>query len=326
MRNLVTGGTGFVGSAVVRELLRQGQEVRCLVRDPGRPGNLADVDVEMVRADIMDPASLKDALAGCSRVYHLAGLYAIWLRDPKLMYDVNVQGTRNVLQACLEAGVGRVVVTSSHVALGAHGPAPTDESAAFNLTGTGDTYCLSKQQAQQVALDYASRGLPVVVVNPTMIIGPGDRGPTPTGQIVLNVMKGSMPAYLGGSSNYVHVEEVAKAHTAAMERGRPGECYVLGGENMSLKAFVDLVAAAAGGKAPSMRLPTGVAAALGSGYGLMARLTGKPPLATAAWSRLGALHFSWDCGKAERELGLRLRPAREGIAGAAAWFRANGYV
>ena len=326
MKNLVTGGTGFVGSAVVRELLRQGQEVRCLVRDPGRPGNLAGVDVEMVQGDITDPASLKSALAGCSRVYHLAGLYAIFLRDPQVMYDVNVKGTRNVLQACLEAGVERVVQTSSHVALGAHGPMPADEGAVFNLGDTGDPYCSSKYQAQQVAQEYAGRGLPVVVVNPTMIAGAGDRGPTPTGQIVLNVMKGAMPAYLDGTTNLVHVEDVAAAQVSAMERGRPGECYLLGGENLTMKALVDLVAATAGGKAPSMRMPVGVAAVLGSGYEMLSRLTGKPPLTTAAWSKLGARHFVWDCGKAVRELGLRQRPARESVADAAEWFRANGYV
>jgi len=144
------------------------------------------------------------------------------------MYDVNVKGTRNVLQACLEAGVERVVQTSSHVALGAHGPMPADEGAVFNLGDTGDHYCSSKHQAQQVAQEYAGRGLSVVVVNPTMIAGAGDRGPTPTGQIVLNVMKGAMPAYLDGTTNLVHVEDVAAAQVSAMERGRPGECYLLG--------------------------------------------------------------------------------------------------
>lgn len=326
MKSLVTGGTGFVGAAVVRALMRQGQEVRVLARDPGRPGNLAGVDVEIARGDVSDPASVRAAVAGCGRVYHVAGLYAMYLADPRPMYEINVSGTRNVLQACLEAGVERVVHTSTHVALGAHGPALADETAAFNLADIGDHYTLSKHQGQRVALDYAGRGLPVVVVNPTVVIGPGDRAPTPSGQIVLNVMKGAMPAYVAGASNYVHVDDVAEGHLLAMERGRPGDCYVLGGENMPLKQFLDLVAATAGGKAPSMRLPVGVAAALGRGYVLMARLTGKPPLTTAAWARLGARNFAWDCKKAAQELGFQARPAREAVADAAAWFRANGYI
>ena len=326
MKNLVTGGSGYVGSAVVQELLRRGQEVRCLVRDPARPGNLAGLDVELVQGDTRDPDSLRRALAGCQRVYHLAALYAIYLPQPRLIYDINVQGTRNLLTACLEAGVERVVHTSSQVALGAHGPAPANETAQFNLWDTGDHYCISKYQSQQVALEFAAKGLPVVVVNPTLPLGPRDYRPTATGQLVLDVIKGRMPAYVDGGQNVAHVDDVAVGHVLAMEKGRPGECYVLGAENLTIKAFFDLVAQVGGGRSPAIRLPVSVAATLGHGYELLSRFTGKPPLTSASWVRVGSRHFAWDCSKAVQELGLPQRPARESIADAVAWFRQQGYL
>jgi len=326
MKTFVTGGTGFIGGAVVQELLRRGQEVRVLVRDPTRPGNLTGLEVELVPGDVRDKDSVYRGMKGCSRVYHLAAIYAIWLPDPRVMYAVNVEGTRHVLEACLIHGVERVVYTSSTAALGAHGKTPADETAQFNLWHTRDHYFISKYKAEQVALEYAAKGLPVVIVNPTVPVGPGDLRPTPSGAMILNVLKGRLPGYVDGGINLVDVRDVAMGHILAMEKGRIGEKYILGNQNISVKEFFDLVAEIGGGRAPSWRFPVALAVLFGYIYELLARLTGRPPLTSASWVRVGSQYSFWDCRKAVQELGMPQRPIRQSIADAVAWFRERGYL
>lgn len=326
MKTLVTGGSGFIGSAVVLELLRRGQPLRALVRSRQRLGNLAGVGVELVEGDLLDGDSLRHALQGCNRVYHVAAVYANWLPDRSVMLRTNVQGTYNMLQACLESGVERVVYTSSVAALGAHGKTPADESAQFNLAGTGDIYHLSKYQAEQVVLEFVSQGLPVVIVNPSNPVGPRDIKPTPTGALIVNMLKGRLPGYVEGGINVVDVQDVAVAHIAAMEKGRPGEKYVLGNANLSIKEYFRLIAEVGGGRAPTMRIPLPVAVATAYLYEAMAAVTNKPPVTTPGWVKVGSHYSFWDCSKAIRELGLPQTPVRQSLQSAFAWFREKGYL
>lgn len=326
MKALVTGGSGFIGSAVVMELLKRGQPMRALVRSKGKPGNLAGLSVELVEGDLLDRDSLLRALEGCDCVYHLAAVYANWLPDRRVILRANVDGTRNLLQACLERKVERVVYTSSVAALGAHGQRPADESAQFNLADAGDVYYLSKYQAEQIALDYASKGRPIVILNPSNPIGPRDIKPTPTGALILSVLAGKLPGYVEGGINVVDVEDVAIAHVMAMEKGRPGEKYVLGNANVSIRDYFQWIAEVGGGKAPAMRIPLPLAVATAYVYEAIAAITHKPPLTTPGWVKVGSHYSFWDSSKAVRELGLPGTPVRESLQKAIAWFREKGYL
>ena len=327
MKILVTGGSGYIGSAVVRELLSDGAKVKVLARKTGDLRNLEDLDVELAHGDITDFHSIKSALRRCDRVFHLAAIYAIWLPDPKMMHWVNVQGTKNVLEACLQKKIKKVVYTSSVAALGAHGSGrPADESAGFNLWHTRDNYYISKFKAEQVALDYFQRGLPVVIVNPTNPCGPRDAAPTPNGQLIINIIKGKLPGYVDGGINVSDIADTAKGHVLAMEKGKPGEKYILGNTNVSVKEYFDLIAQTGGGKSPSMKIPKPAAVFSGYLYQLLAKITRKPPVTTAAWVRVGSEYSFWDSSKAIEELGMPQTPIRESIQGAVDWFKENGYL
>jgi dihydroflavonol-4-reductase len=327
MKILVTGATGFIGSAVVRLLLDQKLPVRCLVRKDSDTANIQGLKLDFAYGDVTDLDSVRRALKGCDRVIHLAALYAIWMKDPNLMYRVNVNGTCKVLTACREAGVKKVVYGSSTAALGAHGKTPANESAVFNMASTGDHYFLSKYQAEQVALDFASKGLPVTIVNPTVPIGPRDIKPTPSGAIIINIMKGLLPGYIDGGVNLIDVNDCAKGIVKALERGKRGEKYVLGNRNVSMKEFFDLIVKVAGtGKAPGIRFPVFMAVQSGYGYELLARITGTPPLNTAAWVRVGSHYSWWDSSKAVKELGMPQTPVEQSIAQALAWFKGKGMI
>jgi dihydroflavonol-4-reductase len=327
MKVLITGGSGYIGSAVVRELLNSGGKAKVLVRETADLRNLDGLDVDLVYGDITDFHSIKEALRGCDRVFHLAAIYAIWLPDPKMMYWVNVQGTRNVLEACLQKKIKKVVYTSSVAALGAHGKGrPADESAGFNLWHTRDHYYLSKFQAEQTALDYNRRGLPVVIVNPTNPCGPRDMAPTPNGQLIINIIKSKLPGYVDGGINVSDIDDTAKGHVLAMETGKPGEKYILGNTNVSVKEYFDLIAQIGGGKSPSIKIPKSVAVLSGYLYQGLAEITRKPPVTTAAWVRVGSEYSFWDSSKAVNELGMPQTPIRESIKNAIDWFRENGYL
>jgi dihydroflavonol-4-reductase len=327
MTVLVTGATGFIGSAVARELSKTGTRIRCLVRSASNLENLDGLRVDIAIGDIRDIDSVQRALKGCDRVYHLAAVYANWLPDPGLMYRVNEEGTRNVLTACQTAGTRKIVYCSSVAALGAHGKIPADESARFNLNSTLDHYYISKYRAEQVALEFARSGLPVVIVNPSGPIGDRDIAPTPTGALIINLLKGKFPGYVDGGINLIDVTDCARGIVAAMEKGRVGEKYILGNRNVSIKEYFDLIVKVAGrGKSPSLCIPAGMAVCSGWGYQMLSRITGKPPVTSASWVRVGSHYSWWDCTKARRELGLGQRPLEESIADAIEWFETNGYL
>lgn len=327
MTILVTGATGFIGAAVVRTLLDDQQSVRCLVRKDSDRSNLEGLAVEYAEGDVTDLDSVRRALPGCDRVIHMAAIYAIWMKDPNVMYRVNVNGTHKVLTACREANVEKVVYVSSTAALGAHGKTPADESAEFNMASIGDHYFVSKYQAEQVVLEFAAKGLPVTIVNPSVPIGARDIKPTPSGAIILNVMKGLLPGYIDGGMNVIDVNDCARGIVNALSRGTNGEKYVLGNRNVRMKEFFDLIVQVAGsGKAPAIKFPVFMAVQSGYAYELLARFTGKPPLNTAAWVRVGSHYSWWDSSKAVRELGLPQTPVEESLAQAIRWFREKAYL
>lgn len=327
MRALVTGATGFVGAAVVRELLRRHCEVRCLVRTGADTRNLAGLPVQSVPGDLNDPASLARAAEGCRVLFHVAADYRLGAPDPSVLYRTNVEGTRHVLHAAARAGIERVVYTSSvaTLALPADGR-PADESSRAELGDMIGHYKRSKFLAEQVALEAARAGAWLVIVNPSTPVGPGDVKPTPTGRIVLDAAAGRMPAYVDTGLNVVHVDDVAHGHWLALERGRPGERYVLGGEDMSLREILTQVAALVGRAPPRIRLPHAAVlpiAWVAEGY---SRLTGRSTRITLEGVRMARKHMFFSSGKAVRELGYAWRPPREAFADAVRWFRDQGYL
>ena len=328
MTTLVTGGTGFIGSALVRELLARGEAVRCLVRAGSAARNLDGRDAERVEGDITDTASLRRALKGVARVYHLAALYAIWRPRAAAFYRVNEEGTRNVLAACRQAGVDRIVYCSSVAALGAHGPQPADETARFNLAWTGDNYYISKYRAEQVALQFARQGLPVVMVNPSVPVGARDVGPTPSGQIIIDIVRGRLPAYLDGGLNLIDVTGLRGGH-GGRHGNRAGRRKIHPGQPQHaaqgvLRSHRPRWPAAANRRCCGSRAGPACASEI--------RLPGPGPsspagrrLTTAAWARIGSGYSWWDAAKARRELGLGQRPIEESVAEALDWFQTSGY-
>ncbi len=328
MKALVTGGTGFVGSHLVRQLLARNNEVRCLVRAASRLDNLADLPVEFITGDLRDVESLRQAVRGVRVVYHCAADYRLWCADPREMYESNVNGSRNVMQAALDEGVERVVYTSTVGALGLNdsGP-PANEETPVALEDMIGHYKRSKFLAEEEVRRFAARGLPVVIVNPSTPVGELDIKPTPTGKIIVDFLKGKMFGYVDTGMNLIDVRDCAAGHILAAERGRIGERYILGGTNLTLKEMFDALASVTNIPSPKMEVPHWVAesyARLENFWAInVARRAPDVPIESVKMSR----HRMWfDSAKAVRELDLPQSPIRDALKRAVDWFREHGYV
>ena len=327
MKALVTGATGFVGGAVARALVRAGVDVRVLARSQSDTQNLSGLPVERVEGDLLNPASLQMALAGCQQLYHVAAYYALWAKDPAIFYDINVTGTRHVLAAARLAGVQRTVYCSAIGAIGlpANGGLGTEDTPV-SLDQMAGHYKRSKYLAEQEVLKFANEGMPIVIVNPSAPVGAGDVKPTPTGQVIVDFMKGRMPAYIETGMNIVDVDDVAAGHLLAMEKGRQGERYILGCRNLMLKDVFDILSGLTGVKAPSLRLPRSAVLPLAYVNQWIAQLTGQPPRIPLEGVKMAKYRMHYDCRKAIRELGIPQTPPETALEKAVQWFRSHGYA
>jgi len=332
LKAFVTGATGFLGNHVARALAAEGAELRLLVRPSSDLHNIENLSAERVTGDLRDPASIEKALSGCEVVFHVAADYRLWVRNPEQMYRSNVEGTRRLLEAARRQGVRRVVYTSSVATMGfaSNGRASehvTDEESPVSLDDMIGHYKRSKFMAERVAVDAAKSGLDVVIVNPTTPVGERDVKPTPTGRIVLDFLKGKFPAYVETGLNLVDATECARGHIQALEKGKTGERYILGGENLTLKQILDRLAAITGLKSPTVKLPyvfafaTGVVDEMVTG-----RLLRREPRATIDAVRMGRKMMFVSSAKAERELGWKMVAVDGALRRSVEWFRANGYV
>lgn len=320
---LITGATGFVGWHVARSLSARGTPLRALVRPGSR---LSEIAAEPVTGDLRNPDSLRSAVEGCSCVYHVAADYRLWAADPREMYESNVDGTRNLLEAARNAGVERFVYTSTVGCIGIPKDRPGDETTPVFLEDMTGAYKRSKFMAEQVALEYAAAGFPVVIVNPTAPIGDHDRKPTPTGKIILEFIRRKMPAYIETGLNFVDVRDVAEGQIAACERGRTGERYILGCENLTLEGVFARLEKLSGVPAPSRKIPYALAMAAGVVSTGIATVTGRAPKAPIDAVRMARKKMWVSQEKAIRELDWHPGPVDEGLRRAVDWFRANGYV
>jgi len=327
MKTLVTGATGFMGSSIVRELLKDGAEVRVLVRENSDTRNIEGLDVERAYGDIRDGESMRAVLKGCDTLYHTAALFVFWAPDSKVFYDINVEGTKAVLNAALEQEVEKVVYTSTMWAIGFHGAkSPANEDAEFNLWDTGDHYAMSKYLGEVEARKICEKGLPLVIVNPATIIGVRDIKLTPSGKMIVDVINKKMPGYINGGMNLVDVEDVARGHVLAAQRGRIGERYILGNENMSVSDYFKLIGEVSGVKPPRLKVPYSVAITMGYVFQFLSNIIRRPPVMNAPMVRLGSRYAYFDYSKAVNELGFPQTPVKTTIEKAVNWFRENGYV
>jgi dihydroflavonol-4-reductase len=321
---LVTGATGFVGWHVAHALIECGHTVRALARDPAKLRELPGV--QPVQGDLRDPASLERAVEGCGVVFHVAADYRLWTREPEEMYRSNVEGTRAMLEAARRAGVERFVYTSTVGCIGANTPdGIEDERSEAFLSDMQGPYKRSKFLAEQVALEFAEDGFPVVIVNPTAPVGDHDFKPTPTGKIIVDFVRGAIPAFVDTGLNVVDVRDVACGHLAACERGTPGERYILGSENMTLQQILETLAGILERKAPSVQIPYAVAYAAGVASTAWAEVTGKEPRAPLDAVRMSKKKMWVRHEKAARDLGYSPGPAADALRRAVVWFQENGY-
>ena len=329
----VTGASGFIGANLVHELVARGHRVKALLRPGADVRGLGDAAFEHVEGDVSHRARLEQALSGCDWCFHVAASYHLWLPDYRPMYATNVQGTRNVLEAAAAAGCKRIVYTSTVGCIGLPKPvrgkiSATDETSSAAESQMSNDYKRSKWQAEQVALEMAAKGLPVVIVNPSAPVGPCDVKPTPTGQVIVDFLNRALPAYLDTGLNWVHVRDVAVGHILAAEKGRVGERYILGHAegNWTMKQALAVLEQITGVPAPRIRIPYFVALAAAFVNAGISSLTGKPPKAPLAGVRMARHKMFFNPAKAIRELGLPQTPPRQALADAVEWFRRNGYV
>jgi dihydroflavonol-4-reductase len=333
MNCFMTGASGFIGANLVHELVLRGHRVRALLRPAADLRGLDGVEFERVEGDITDPAACAAAARGCEWCFHAAASYHLWLPDYAPMYAANVDGTRNVLQAAVNAGCARIVYTSTVGCIGlprGHGGRvePTDETAPVDAAQFSNHYKISKWRAEKVALQFAKSGAPVVIVNPSAPVGPRDVKPTPTGQVIVDFLNGRMPAYLDTGLNWVHVRDVAVGHILAAEKGRVGERYILGNAqgNWTMKEMFDVLQEITGVPAPKWRIPYGVAWLAACVDEFKSKITHNPPRAPLAGVRMAAHMMFFNPARAIRELGLPQTPPKQALADAVEWFRGHGYV
>jgi dihydroflavonol-4-reductase len=336
MTTLVTGATGFVGSHVARQLVAAGERVRVLARAGSSRALLEGLAVEVHQGDLRDAASVEAAVTGVDRVFHVAADYRLWARNPREIYDSNLGGTRNLLDAARRAGVSRFVYTSTVATVAVHRSATASNGSLPNSLPNEDTqadvaemighYKKSKFLAEQEALQAAERGLPVVIVNPTTPVGPGDSKPTPTGRIIVDFLNGRMPAYVDTGLNVVPVEDVAAGHLLAAECGKTGERYILGGRNMTLKEILDALATICGRSAPRIRLPHVVALMAAYADQFISSVVNREPRIPLEGVRMSRHPMFVDSSKAERGLSFQAGPVEAALERAVRWYEAKGYV
>jgi len=324
-KKLVLGATGFIGSAVMRELLKDGEDVKVVVRKSSSTKNVDSFDVERVYADMLDTASMKKAMEGCDTLYFTAAYFNHWAPDAKKPYEINVGGTKATLQAALEAGLEKVVYTSTNNTIGPHGE-PVNEEAEFNQWKIKDHYSLSKYFAEIEAYKYGARGVPIVIVNPTFVIGTNDIRPTPSGRMIIDVASGKEELYTDARTNVVDVDDVARGEILAAKKGRVGERYILGNTNVNITDFYRLISKVAGVEPPKIKVSYPLALLAGHMFTTIAAITKKEPFVTAGEVQIGHMGEWYDCSKAVNELGMPQTPLEETLHKAINWFRENGYL
>ncbi len=328
MSTLVTGAAGFLGSHVARQLVARGDEVRVLLRASSTNRAIADLPLEYVTGDLRDPASLDRAMRGVKRVFHVAADYRLWARRSQEIYDSNVGGTKNLLEAAKRAGVEQLIYTSTVATIAVDRPQHPNEFTDAKLEEMVGHYKRSKWMAEREALDAAKSGLPVIVAMPTTPVGPWDWKPTPTGKIILDFLNGKMPGYVETGLNFVGVEDCAAGHLLVAEKGKVGERYLLGGENLTLKQMLDTLAKITGLRAPSLKIPHGLALGVAYANTAFSRLVGREPgIRIPVEGVKIAQHMMFvDCSRAQRELGFQAGPVAAALERAVRWYEANGYI
>jgi dihydroflavonol-4-reductase len=328
-RALITGATGFVGANLARLALERGRVVRVLVRKGSDRRNIPESSsVEIHEGDLRDADSVRKATQGCDEVFHVAADYRFWAKSSKELYESNVDGTRNLLEAARLEGVQKFVHTSTVGTIGlSRAPLPCDEATAEDPSQWGSHYKLSKLQAERLAIDAAAKGMPVVIVNPSTPIGPWDRKPTPTGKIIVDFVQGKIPAYVHTGLNFVHVRDVAEGHLLAAEKGKIGERYILGNQNLTMVEFLRLLGKLTGRKAPRFRIPYSIAYAVGAvSTAYSDYVSRKEPSIALEAVKMSKRYMFFDSSKAIRELGLPQTPIQEAAQDGLDWFSKNGYL
>jgi dihydroflavonol-4-reductase len=326
MTTLVTGAAGFLGSHVTRQLVARGEEVRVLLRASSTNRAIADLSLEYVTGDLRDPASLDRAMKGIKRVFHVAADYRLWARRSREIYDSNVGGTKNLLEAAKRAGVEQLIYTSTVATIAVDRPQLPSESTEAKLEEMVGHYKRSKWMAEREVLNAAKSGLPVIVAMPTTPVGPWDWKPTPTGKIILDFLNGKMPGYVETGLNFVGVEECAAGHLLVSEKGKIGERYLLGGENLTLKAMLDILARITGLRAPSLKIPHGLALGVAYANTVFSRLLGREPGIPIEGVKIARHMMFVDSTRAQRELGFHPGPVAAALERAVRWYEANGYI
>jgi dihydroflavonol-4-reductase len=326
MTTLVTGAAGFLGSHVTRQLVARGDDVRVLMRVSSTNRAIADLSLEYVTGDLRDPASLDRAMKGVKRVFHVAADYRLWARRSQDIYDSNVGGTKNLLEAARRAGVEQLIYTSTVATIAVDRPQHPNESTDAKLEEMVGHYKRSKWLAEKEALAAAKNGLPVIVAMPTTPVGPWDWKPTPTGKIILDFLNGKMPGYVETGLNFVGVEECAAGHLLIAEKGKVGERYLLGAENLTLKGMLDLLSKIAGLPAPKLKIPHGLALGVAYASTVFSRLIGREPGIPVEGVKIARHMMYVDCSRARRELGFKAGPVAAALERAVRWYEANGYI